>query len=588
MRSPVVQRWIDWSVAVTREEFSAIPLIDSCLGRDLEEELHRAWRDGDSELHDGFVSALLESPTDLAVRFAALNAYYHLMEHKRSLEEEDGLGGLAKQREAFRKKLSSFVGFQPVESCADLRTVRWEIVNSCAAEDYDRAFRLCDQLQPLLPGWHVSSARGRLRFLAVHLPLWDDPPSLASWDLAIGPPPTLIDSFSRTSANCLTVARCLSSPELSTEIPDDARAHVRRAIAEFETALDGNPEIALDCHLMLARSYAAVGQNHEAARCYRGVLARRDALLQFFKEQSFECLTQERMRYFLSALFHRLVTAHQRAEETDEAIMAAQEWIDEFPAARDAYPIMARLYEENGDLKAACSWYRKAVDKGLDDDWKTSLILKLYETTSPASGDQAVSAYIADHPDEIRLISFALERHWSAFRCLDQPSREQWSAGIHLLNTKPLAGVSFGHAVHAFSFVVERALRESIFVPFKEECQRNPGLLGDISQPAKEAEVFCQFLSRKLEPALGQMLMIAKLSVVSGQAPFCSFAEWLKFNRPSYFNRIGKLAEHMIVELRNREHHAKMLLITKADAEKMFDASKEVLSLIHEDRAQQI
>jgi hypothetical protein len=84
------------------------------------------------------------------------------------------------------------------------------------------------------------------------------------------------------------------------------------------------------------------------------------------------------------------------------------------------------------------------------------------------------------------------------------------------------------------------------------------------------------------------MLMIAKLSVVSGQAPFCSFAEWLKFNRPSYFNRIGKLAEHMIVELRNREHHAKMLLITKADAEKMFDASKEVLSLIHEDRAQQI
>jgi hypothetical protein len=227
------------------------------------------------------------------------------------------------------------------------------------------------------------------------------------------------------------------------------------------------------------------------------------------------------------------------------------------------------------------------VDKGLDDDWKTSLILKLYETTSPASSDQAVSAYIADHPDEIRLISFALERHWSAFRCLDQPSKEQWSAGIHLLNTKPLAGVSFGHAVHAFSWVVERALRESIFVPFKEECRRNPKLVGDISQPAEEAKLFCQFLSRKLELALGQMLTIAKLSVVSGQTPFCSFAEWLKSNRPSYFNRIGKLAEYMIVELRNREHHAKMLLVTEADAERMFEASKEVLSLIYEDQAQQ-
>ena len=90
MRSAVVQRWVNWSAAVTRDEFSAIPLIDSePAGRDLDQELHRVWRDGDSELYDGFVSALLESPSDLAVRFAALNAYYHLMEHKRRLEDED-------------------------------------------------------------------------------------------------------------------------------------------------------------------------------------------------------------------------------------------------------------------------------------------------------------------------------------------------------------------------------------------------------------------------------------------------------------------------------------------------------------------
>ena len=162
MRSAVavVQRWIDWSAEVTHDELSAIPLIDRSpdLGRDLEEELHRAWRDGDSELYDGFVGALLENPTDLSVRFAALNAYYHLMEHKRPLEDEDMLDRFARQREAFRKKLAFFVGFQPVESCADLRTIRWEIVNSCAAEDYERAFRISGQLQPLLPGWHVSLA----------------------------------------------------------------------------------------------------------------------------------------------------------------------------------------------------------------------------------------------------------------------------------------------------------------------------------------------------------------------------------------------------------------------------------------------
>ena len=576
MTSAVIQRWIDWR-------------IDSwpALGLDLDEVLHRVWRDGDGELHAGFVGALLQSPTSLAVRFAALNAYYHLMEHKRTLEEEDGLGGLAKQREAFRKKLASFVGFQPVEFCTDLRTIRWEIVNSCAAEDYDRAFRLCDQLQPLLPGWHVSLARGRLRFLAMHLPLWDEPPTLSSWDLPIGPPPANSLDSNRIMATVLTATRCLSSPELVTGIPDDAKAHLRRAIAELETASDGNPDLPPDCHLMLARSYAAVGKDHEAARCYRRVLAHRGALLRYFKEP-FEFIPQERIRDLLSALFHRLVTAHQRADETDEAIEAAQEWIDEFPAAREAYPIMARLHEEKNDYKAACSWYRRGEERipGFGDDWKTSLILKLGETASPARSDRAIDTYIAAHSAEIRLLSFTLERHWPAFRCLDQRSKDRWCGGIHLLSNKPYAGASSGQAVHEFSWVLEKALRESIFVPFKEDCRRNPGLLGDISRPAKAAQIFCQFLSGKPELALGQMLTIAKLSVVSDQAPFCSFAEWLKLNRPSYFKRIGQLGEEKLPDLRNREEHAKIRLITEADADKMFEASKEALTVMFHDRAQ--
>jgi hypothetical protein len=41
MRSAVVRRWIDWSGIVTRDELSAIPLIDTWPGLDLdlEEEL---------------------------------------------------------------------------------------------------------------------------------------------------------------------------------------------------------------------------------------------------------------------------------------------------------------------------------------------------------------------------------------------------------------------------------------------------------------------------------------------------------------------------------------------------------------------
>jgi tetratricopeptide (TPR) repeat protein len=593
MRSDLVQRWIDLSVAVARDDTTAIPLIDENLDLlDLDEELHQVWRYGDSELNADFVEALLENPTNLGVRFAAMNAYYHVMEHKRGLEEEDMLGGLAKQREAFRKKLAFFVGFQPLESCADLRIIRWEIVNSCAAEDYDRAFRLCDQLQPLLPSWHVSFARGRLRFLAVHLPLWDDPPSLSSWDLPIGPPPThSFSRFSRMMGPLLTLRRCFTSPELTTGISDGAKAHLRKAIAELETASDGNPDIAPECHLMLARSYAAVGQNHEAARCFRKVLEHRDALPRYFKEplELLQLPIGDYLPELLSALFHRLATAHQRAEEIDEAIRSAHEWIDEFPDARDAYPLMAQLHSEKGDLKTAWGWVRKGEERfpELGDDWKTSLILKMGETSSPASIDRTINTYSAGHLDEIRLVSFALERHWSEFKRLDEESKQRWSAGIHFLSTKSLGGSSPGFAVHAFSGVVERALREFIFIPFREECQHDPGLVGDMSAPAEDAKVFCQFLSGKVDPTFGQMLRIAKMSVKSHNSPFGPFAEWLKKHRPSYFKRIEQFPERMMIELRNREDHLKMRLITEADAGKMLDAIKEMISLIHRDPAQQ-
>jgi hypothetical protein len=112
-------------------------------------------------------------------------------------------------------------------------------------------------------------------------------------------------------------------------------------------------------------------------------------------------------------------------------------------------------------------------------------------------------------------------------------------------------------------------------------------LVGDISAPAEDAKVFCQFLAGKVNPTFGQMLRIAKMSVKSRKSPFGPFAEWLKGRRPSYFKRIEQFPELMMIALRNREDHLKMRLITEADADKMLDASKEMICLIHEDAAQQ-
>ena len=69
---------------------------------------------------------------------------------------------------------------------------------------------------------------------------------------------------------------------------------------------------------------------------------------------------------------------------------------------------------------------------------------------------------------------------------------------------------------------------------------------------------------------------IAKKSAGSRQTPWDPFAGWLKSNYPSYFRRIRQLGEERMFDSRNREDHAKTQLIAEADADKMFDASKEV------------
>jgi tetratricopeptide (TPR) repeat protein len=369
-----------------------------------------------------------------------------------------------------------------------------------------------------------------------------------------------------------------------TPISGGNKLHLRKAIADLESASDGNPDISPECHLMLARAYSAVGQNHEAARCFRKVLARRSALTLVVSEplEMLKLPIGDFLPELFSALFQRLVTSYQRAEAIEEAISAAHEWIDEFPDARDAYPLMARLHEEKGDLKCALAWYRKGEERipEIGDDWKTSLILKLGEVHSSGGIDRTIDAYSNDHPLEIGMIRFALERHWPAFNRIDEESRQRWAAGVHILGARSSGGASAGFAVHAFSGVVERTLRQFVFIPFREECRRNPESIGDISA-AEDAKIFCDFLSGKAVPTLGQMLRIVEMSRKSHQSPFSPFSQWLKRNRPSYFEQIGELREQMIIELRNREDHFKRL-ITDTDAKKMLEAGQEIISLIHQ------
>jgi tetratricopeptide (TPR) repeat protein len=581
MGSGLVERWIAWSRELLAKD-DQIPLISESLGswngHDL---LHDAFRNGDDEFYSGFTSAVIENPTDLATRFAALNVYYRLMVHEIADWDEVGDDQWASKRESFRKKLVEFIVPWRLEA-TDLKTVRWEIVNSCIARDFDGALRLCEHLVPLLPAWEVAMFRGRLHFLAALTPSAAQTPYW--WDLPIGPASS--DGIRQLMAELMPFRLawdCIFSPDPADGLDDCAREHLIEAIAKLTIALHGNSNAPYYCRLMLARAYSAVGQHHEAARCYEAMCAIREAFLRDCERRVGS--PKFSSAYLSSGLYRRLAEAFHRAEERDKAISVAQKWTEEFPDEEFAYLLLARLHGEKEDTSSELKWYRKAADRfpRVSEDWPVSALLKLGETTSPVGAEEAVNSYIEAHPGALERIAFALGHHWEAFRCLDAESKDKWSAGVDILHAQPHGGVSAGNASHCFSWVVERALREHVFIQFKREYEGNPESFGGVSQRPERADVFCQFLNGEKGLAFGEMLKIVQMSVRSTEPPFGTFAGWLASRRPLYYQRITHLDEWMMVDLRNREDHAKSKLITPEEAGKMLDASVKLLSLLYAD-----
>lgn len=583
MGSKLVETWIAWSREILATD-DQIPLISEPLGLwRSDDPIHDAFRNGDDEFYSGFTHAVIENPTDLATRFAALNVYYRLMLHEIETGDEIGDDQWAGKREGFQRKLVEFVVPWRLEA-TDPKTVRWEIVNACIAKDFDGAIGLCEHLVPHLPAWEVAIFRGRLHFLAALSSIPADTPYW--WDLPFGPASS--DPIRQRMAELAPVqlsSHCIIAPEPADGFNDCAKVHLREAIAKLETALDGNPSGPPHyCRPMLARSYSALGHHHEAARCYQAVVDNREDFLRECRERvQVDCPAL--IANLSSGLYRRLAEALHAAEELDEAISAAERWVTEFPDEELAYRLIARLYDEKGDMPNSVMWYRKAADRfpTVSEDWPVSAVLKLGETAGLDRIEQAVSSYVEAHPEGWKRIAFALGHHWKAFSCLDPVSKVKWPAGLDILHAQPYGEASAGSASHCFSWVVERALREHVFTQFRKEREKEPQSRINVSEQPEKAAVFCRFLNGEKDLAFGEMLKIVQMSVRSREAPFDAFAGWLANKRPLYWQQIGHLDEWMMVDLRNREDHAKSVLITPEEAGKMLDAGKRLLSLLYAD-----
>ena len=187
-----LDHWIDTARALLAKE-PQIPLINDYR---IEMGFRGVWYDGDDDLRTAIENALARDPDDLPSRFVALNAYYLLAncmsteEKSFSVDDRQEIHLIpALDPQELRAYLGYLVRLRDVENCADVPTIRWETVNACAVNDYERALRLVGQLAALLPAPTVHYHLGRFHFLIALRNTWEGevPSNAGTYRLVNGP-----------------------------------------------------------------------------------------------------------------------------------------------------------------------------------------------------------------------------------------------------------------------------------------------------------------------------------------------------------------------------------------------------------------
>src|SRR5437867_3105076 len=166
-----IQDWINWS----RENIA--PMEDLPLTGN--SEIDPPWRDSALDFYRRyqvgsgfnevsilsrlFESELAKNPTDTAIRFTALDLFSELVRIKDYYVGEDPSSFCENCQGLF----DYIVRLLPVEAVDTWRSIKWEIPNACAAQDWENARRLYDRAYDLglFDKTHIQLLRGHFHFL---------------------------------------------------------------------------------------------------------------------------------------------------------------------------------------------------------------------------------------------------------------------------------------------------------------------------------------------------------------------------------------------------------------------------------------
>ena len=502
--------------------------------------------------------ALTVDHLDLPVRFVYLNIFYRLAHYpgeQVAVVVEDQ-NSAAVHRDDFEHDLEALVRLVDVEQCTDPRQIRWEIVNACAIQAWDRAERLHVRLEELAQEEPAKALAMRARFeiQAVFTARWEMPDVGLNWWAPI-PDKKWESLFSLLLCNGAFddgPEGELSVEELSRL--EDAAHHLTRAVRH-------KPDVELVDLFLLLRCHSALGRPRDAAADCETLLKRRDE----FDDQIRDI--------WVSRLYALAVGSYESGGQIDRAITASDRWLKEFPNQADIHQCRARLFGQQGDLDSAHDSLQKEVasDPPRGENPAVSIALRFGELYGAPDAQWKRFRRNLD-PSEAGLVRSLVHVQWPASVRLDESNFEDWIDGCCLLLKH--APDNPGLAAFPFGRIVENLLRTRVFERFRATLGA-----GDLSRirSGPEKDPVTSYVRNgyiTLEQMLNEIRCYREPRSPAGR----SFREWL--NREKSAGLLQRIELERLGDMNNRVKHKREPALTWKDAEDMARLSREVLDVI--------
>lgn len=518
-----------------------------------------------------FMNYLTDDPLNIPARFTALSVYYALTGKDSSdelLEFVAGQVGLdstelemgraeysedykkladdcerraRKLIDGFNKDFRLLVRQLNAEDIPrDWRVIRWEILNSYAAADWNRALKLYNIAEEsnLLDIGDLQIMRGQFRYLQVFgAEMW------VGLDLLWWEPKLL--SLEDSNKTLIVLMSGFSLGEIKAELTPSSIDLLRDASNDLEKALNKRPKLSRLYGPMLARCYFLTGRLYDAVMIYE------------------KSLTEWTADVIRRRIYESLRFVYRESHLPEKTIELLERWAGEFPDEKGIHMQIAELQAQLGNLEAVPLSLRKEVDRNpeADRDWRITTLLALGETRDVS---QQLLTELKSDSAKFSLITSLLEEYWPGFAGLSNKARDQWINGIYLGNhpvPEPFRAVWSGNAGHAHANAVELELNSRVFSKFRESviaARSVKELAAERIDEKGESKVILPFI-RKDRPyttknlTLGEMAFVVDHCKRSQVSILQELKGWIEANCPGLLEQSENL--YKVTEFRNKPAH---------------------------------